>query len=238
MQWRSGQLVTIGGMVCGALLFGAVQGVSADEPSVSLAPPSPRAVDAMRLLTSGDPYQRQLGFLRLEALREMSTVATIRTYATSRDPQTRAYSLRAVAAVEGAPAIPWLLEAWKRERDPLVRRAVLLGLEPLQRDEPHLLSVFLKALQDRNLEVSMAAVDIVSRIDDPRAREAIRSRWKRERRRDVRRVLALALKRLDGRTEKDANTRTLKADSQVLAIPPVGEEPGRPATEAQTPSTH
>ena len=34
------------------------------------APPSARAVEALRLLKSEDAFQRQLGFLRLEALRE------------------------------------------------------------------------------------------------------------------------------------------------------------------------
>ena len=42
----------------------------------------------------------------------------------------------------------------------------------------------------------MTAVDIVSRIDDPRSRAAIRARNRRERDRNVRRVLALAMKRL------------------------------------------
>ena len=42
----------------------------------------------------------------------------------------------------------------------------------------------------------MTAVDIVSRIDTPQARDAVRVRYKRERDRDVRRVLAEAIKRV------------------------------------------
>ena len=168
---------------------------SEDHP---LGTPSPKAVDAMKLLTSGDPYQRQLGFLRLEALREPSTVGTIQPYTESRDPEMRASSLRAMAAIDGARAIPLLLQALRTDRHPRVRRAALLGLEPLQQSDPEILPAFLKALRDRNTEVRMTAVDVVSRIKDPRAREAIRTRYRREHRRDVRRVLELAKKRLGG----------------------------------------
>ena len=150
----------------------------------------------MQLLQSRDPYQRQLGFLRLEALRESSSVPTISTYLTSKDPEMRAYSLRALAAIEGTGALPVLLQALNTEKKPRVRREVLLGLEPLQPSDPKILPAFLKALRDSNTEVRMTAVDLVSRIDDPRAREAIRTRFKRERRRDVRRVLTIAMKRL------------------------------------------
>ena len=159
-------------------------------------PPTAKAVEAMQLLTADDPYQRQVGFLRLEALRELGTVETIRPYVTHRDPEMRAYSLRALAAIEGVDAIPLLLERLRTEKQPRVRRSILLGLEPLQRLQPDLLTAFLDALRDRSPEVRMAAVDIVSRIDDPRARTAIRTRARKERDRDVRRVLAMAMRRL------------------------------------------
>ena len=160
--------------------------------------PSPKAIEAMKLLESDDAYQRQLGFLRLEALRELSTVPTIKAYIDSKNPETRAYSLRAVAAIEGAPAVPLLLQRLKTDRHPAVRRAALLGLEPFAKADLEILPPLLHALRDRDTEVRMTAVDVVSRIDDPRAREAIRMRNKRERRRDVRRVLSLAMKRLEG----------------------------------------
>ena len=150
----------------------------------------------MRLLASDDPYQRQIGFLRLEALRELSTAMTIGTYATSPDPEMRAFALRALAAIESTGAIPRLLEALRTDRHPRVRRAALLGLEPLQKADPAILPAFIKALRDRNTEIRIAAVDAVSRINDPRAREAILTRNRREGRRDVRRVLELAMKRL------------------------------------------
>ena len=150
----------------------------------------------MKLVESQDPYLRQLGFLRLEALRERSSAQVIRTYVTSQDSELRAYSLRALAAIEGAEAIPLLLDKLRTDRHPRVRRAALLSLEPLQPGQPEVLPAFIKALRDRHTEVRMAAVDIVSRIDDPRAKEAIMTRARRERRRDVQRVLDLAVKRL------------------------------------------
>ena len=72
-----------------------------------------------------------------------------------------------------------------------------LGLEPLARANPEILPAFIAALRDRKPEVRMTAVDIVSRIDDPRARKAILLRNKRERDRNVRRVLSLAMTRLN-----------------------------------------
>jgi HEAT repeat protein len=165
-----------------------------EEPSS--ATPSPQAVEALRLVESKDPYQQQLGFLRLEALREISAVPLILPYVTHRDPEMRAYALRALAAIEGAQAVPRLLESLRTDKQPRVRRAALLGLEPLQQSEPQILPAFIRALRDKNTEVRMAAVDIVSRVDDPRARDAILVRNKRERRRDVRRVLSMAMKRL------------------------------------------
>ena len=111
----------------------------------------------------------------------------------------RAYAFRALAAIEGAQAVPLLLEALRTDKQPRVRRAALLGLEPLQQSDPNILPAFIKALRDKDTEVRMAAVDIVSRVDDPRAREAILLRNKRERRRDVRRVLSMAMRRLGQR---------------------------------------
>ncbi|PIQ84142.1 MAG: hypothetical protein COV75_03810 [Candidatus Omnitrophica bacterium CG11_big_fil_rev_8_21_14_0_20_63_9] len=177
----------------------AVGGLSASADESTEAGPSPKAQSALQLLKSEDPYQRQLGFLRLEALREASTVPMLQEYATHRDAEVRAYSLRAIAAIQGAGAVPQLLEALRTDRHPKVRRAALLGLEPLQASDPATLPAMLKALHDRDTSVRMTAVDIVSRIDDARAVEAIRERNKREHRRDVRRVLSAAMKRLDQR---------------------------------------
>lgn len=159
--------------------------------------PSPRALEAIRLIESSDPYEQQLGFLRLEALREPSTVDVLQPYVTHPQAQRRAASLRALAAIQGSAAVPLLLQHLKTDRDPAVRRAILLGVEPFAKEHPDILPALLKALRDRHTEVRMTAVDIVSRIDDPRARDAIRLRYKQEWRRDVRRVLALAITRLD-----------------------------------------
>ena len=176
------------------LLWCGVSAANAEDA----APPrlSPRAVEALQLLDSEDAYQREVGLLRLEALREPASVEAIRRYADSKDPQMRAGSLRALAAIQGAPAVPLLLERLASDKHPKVRRAALLGLEPLQRTSPEILPAFIKALRDRKPDVRMAAIDIVSRIDDPSAREAIQRRRRREHHRDVRRVLALAMKRL------------------------------------------
>jgi len=159
--------------------------------------PSPRALEAIRLIESSDPYEQQVGFLRLEALREPSTIEVLERYAAHPQAQRRAAGLRALAAIQGSSAAPRLLERLKTDRDAAVRRAILLGLEPFALEHPDILPALLKALRDRDTEVRMTAVDIVSRIDDPRAREAIRFRYKYEWRRDVRRVLASAMPRLE-----------------------------------------
>ena len=183
--------------ISACLLATAAGSAFAEEPAQPAAlPPSQKAADAMRLLESEDAYQRELGFLRLEALREQSTVGTIAKYLMSRNPETRAYSLRAVAAIQGAAAVPMLLRALAAEKDSMVRRAALLGLEPLEQTDPAILPAFIKSLRDPKTDVRITAVDIVSRIDSPLAREAIRTRNKRERRHDVRRVLEMAMKRL------------------------------------------
>ena len=155
-----------------------------------------RAKDAIALLESNDPYQRQVGFLRLEALRDPGTVGAIRPALTARDPERRAEAVRALAAIQGAQAVQQLLDILHADQHPHVRRAALLGLEPLARTNPEILPAFIAALKDRKPEVRMTAVDIVSRIDDPQARAAIQARNRRERDRNVRRVLALAMNRL------------------------------------------
>ena len=178
------------------LLAASAASAFAEEPVQPAAAPSQKAADAMRLLESEDAYQRELEFLRLEALREPSTVGVIAKYLTSRNSETRAYSLRAVAAIQGAAAVPMLLRALAAEKNSRVRRAALLGLEPFEQTDPAILPAFIKSLRDSKTDVRITAVDIVSRIDSPLAREAIRTRNKRERRRDVRRVLDMAMKRL------------------------------------------
>lgn len=185
------------GFLLTALLLCRSPVIHADE--LGGVTPSAKAQSALQLLQSDDPYQRQLGFLRLEALREVSTLPAIQSYATHRDPEVRAYSLRAVAAIQGAAAIPQLLEVLRSDRQARVRRAALLGLEPLQAADPSALPAMLAALDDRATSVRIAAVDMVSRIDDPRAVEAIQQRHQRERRRDVRRVLTAAMRRIDER---------------------------------------
>ena len=157
---------------------------------------SPQAVDALRLVESKDPYQQQLGFLRLEALREPATVEVIRPYLKHRNENLRAWSARALAAIQGVQAIPTLLDLLAHDRQPVVRRSALLGLEPLRDLDPTMVSAFFAALRDPNPEVRMAAVDVVSRLDSGRAKEAILLRRKRESNRDVRRVITLAMQRM------------------------------------------
>ena len=165
--------------------------VQADEA----AQPSPRAEAAIQLLESHDPYQRQLGLLRLEALREPAAVPAIQRTLADREPEVRAYGLRALGAIQGAKAVPALLDA-ARDREPRMRRAALLALEPLRDADPAVVPALLRALRDRKPEVRMTAIDIVSRIPSAEAREAVLLRARRERDPDVRRVIELALGRL------------------------------------------
>lgn len=159
--------------------------------------PSPKAAELLSQLGSEDAYTRQLAFLRLEALREPATAAAIAAHLKSRDEDMRAYTVRALAAIQGPAAVPTLVQTFKTDRRPRVRRAALLALEPLRETDPEILPLFLQALRDRKPPVRMTAADIVSRIDDPRAKEAVRVRYKRERDRDVRRVLDEAIKRVN-----------------------------------------
>jgi len=166
------------------------------EDQAPAAPPTPKAAEALKLLGSNDAYERQLGFLRLEALREPATLEAISRYLNSKDPELRAYSLRAVAAIQGPASVPLLLERLKAEKHTRVRRAALLALEPFIATDPRILPVCIAALRDPLTEIRMAAVDIVSRVDDPRAKDAIRERHRKEGRRDVRRVLKMAMRRI------------------------------------------
>ena len=156
--------------------------------------PSPKASQLLKQLQTKAPDTRQFVFIELEALREPATAPIIRRYLDDRDPDTRAFSVRALAAIEGVAAVPTLLDRLKRERHPRVRVATVLALEPLQ--DPAILPAFIEKMRDRNREVRMALVDAVSRVDRPEARAAIRLRWRRERDRDVRRVLEDAMKRI------------------------------------------
>jgi len=187
------RLVRAGTMAV-VLLVGPADASTQERPTT----PAKRAQAALALLESKDPYERQKGFLQLEALRNPDAGPAVRRYVDDRNSEIRAHSLRAVAAIEGVAAVPLLLEKLRSDRHPRVRRAALLGLEPLWRADPKILPAFIGSLKDRTTDVRMAAVDIVSRIDDPRAREAILARYTRERRRDVRRVLELAMRRLGG----------------------------------------
>lgn len=177
--------------VLAVLLISSLAGPVFAEPA-----PSPRAAEALELLKSHDGYQRSLGFLRLEALREPATLEPIRAYTASRDEEVRAYAWRAVAAIQGPSAVPALLEAYRAEKHSRVRRAILLGLEPLQASDPGVLPVFIDAMRHADQQLCMTAVDIVSRIDHPEARAAVWQRAKKEGRRDVRRVLKAAVARL------------------------------------------
>ena len=79
------------------------------------------------------------------------------------------------------------------EAHPRVRWSVLLALEPFRETQPELLPLFIRAMRDHDPEVRLAAVDIVSRIDDPAAHEAIQARWRTELHPDVRRLLKRAV---------------------------------------------
>ena len=176
--------------LCASALVGMTLGWG-EQPGGSI---SPEAQEAIKQLDSTDLYIQQLAFMRLEALREPATAAVVRRYVDSPKADTRAFSVRALAAIEGAAAVPVLVERLTQDRSPYVRLTALLALEPLQ--DPTVMPTVMKKLRDRRPEVRMAAVDVVSRIDDPQARQALRLRWRRERNRDVRRVLEAAMQRI------------------------------------------
>ena len=157
---------------------------------------SPRAVEALDLVSSDDRYKQELGFLRLEALREPASIPEILPYASHKDPELRAGGVRALAAIQGIESCPLLLDRMQHDPHPRVRRAAMLGIEPFAESDPKILPILIERLRDKDATVRMTAIDVVSRIADPTAREAILQRNKREGRRDVRRVLELAMKRM------------------------------------------
>lgn len=178
-------------------MVSGLPGIFAEEASTQTI--SQRAADALRLVESGDDYQQQLGFLRLEALRDPAVLPALMPYTSSKNPDLRAQSLRAVAAIQGVGAVPLLLGRLAHDRDTHVRRAAILGVEPYVTAHPDALFALIAALKDKDTTVRMAAVDVVSRVNDPAAREAIITRYKREGRKDVRRVLEMAMKRMAAR---------------------------------------
>ncbi|OGX13606.1 MAG: hypothetical protein A2Z92_04770 [Omnitrophica WOR_2 bacterium GWA2_63_20] len=161
--------------------------------------PAEISVDAQRLLEhidTGDPSLRRRAFLQLEALREPATASVIRRYLADRRVELRILSVRALAAIEGVKAVPELLERVQRDRSPAVRLHAILALEPFVAQEASTVPVLIKALRDRQPDVRIAAIDVVSRIDHSEARDALKVRWERERHRDVRRVLESAMQRI------------------------------------------
>src|SRR6185295_15665435 len=139
-----GWIAMIGLSACAAALP-----AGADAPSGV----SPEAAEAIRQVESSDEYQHQLGFMRLEALREPATLPFVRSYLRHEKPELRAESVRALAAIEGAPAVSDMLAILSDDRDPEVRRAALLGLEPFEPVDPRILPAMLVALRDRHPDV-------------------------------------------------------------------------------------
>jgi HEAT repeat protein len=179
MGWAAGIVLTL------TIAAGAA------EPQTDI---SPEAQALLPGLDAPDDFTRQATFLQLEALRDPSTASIIRNYIDNPDPDTRAYSLRALAAIARADAVPLLVDRARSDRVPRVRIAALLALEPLR--DPAATQVILSALRDRHPQVRMAAIDVASRLEQPEARAAIQQRARRERDRDVRRVLEMAVERL------------------------------------------
>jgi len=171
--------------------------------AVAQADPSPEAREAAALLDATDAFTRQLGFMRLEALREPETGPLVRRHLDSLDPAMRALSLRALAAIEGQAAVPTLLDRLAHDRHARVRLAALLALEPLT--DPAIEAALINRLRDRDPEVRIAAIDAVSRLESRAAHDALRQRLRRERHRDVRRVLDQAMDRIGQGQSADAS---------------------------------
>ena len=179
----------IGWWVIVLLAVGPAWAEQRAQPSVS-----PEAQAILPLLDAKDAYIRQKAFLQLEALRDPATAPLVQGHLKSRTSSTRAFSVRALAAIDGVNAIPLLLERLQNDPSARVRVAAVLALEPLE--EPRVLPALIGRLRDRKPEVRMAAIDAVSRINHPDARAAILFRAKRERNRDVQRVLKDAVQRV------------------------------------------
>ena len=134
----------LGALFAALMVAGSFAAPSAAEETQLEA----RAQDAAALLDSKDPYQRQVGFLRLEALRDPATGPLIRRHLASTDGEHRAQAVRALAAIEGVHAAPDLLQSLRADRDADVRRAALLGLEPLAELDEKILPALIDALRD------------------------------------------------------------------------------------------
>ena len=186
----------IAGLSCALAALGSAMPASPAADAPAAAAPSPEAERLIAQLEHPDAYQRQASFMKLEMLREPATAPVLRSYLTNRNPDTRAFAVRALAAVAGVQAVPDVVECLKRDRHPRVRIAAILAMEPLV--DPAVLPALIDRLRDRHPEVRMAAVDAVSRVKDPRAKEAVLARQRRERHRDVQRVLTQAVQRVQG----------------------------------------
>ena len=171
----------------------AVEGRAQEASTSAISPEAQRLIDQFE---ADDPYLRRQAFLQLEALREPATASVVHRYLTHRQAEIRALSVRAIAAIEGLKAVPTLIERLQHDRSPYVRLQAILAIEPFLAQETSAVPQLIKALRDRHPDVRMAAIDVVSRIETAEAQEALAVRWKRERHRDVRRVLEAAMKRL------------------------------------------
>ncbi|HEX9781029.1 MAG TPA: HEAT repeat domain-containing protein [bacterium] len=184
----------LGAVACALALTGADSGRCGE----SLGAPAVEA--ALVRLGSGDAHEQQKALLQLEALRDASTADEVRARIESRDAGVRAYAVRALAAIEGMGAVPVILERLAGDRDPWVRRAALTALEPWAKTDFRIAETMVSALNDRSPEVRMVAADVVSRLSDAEAaRGALEARRRRERHRDVRRVLDALLDEAPGR---------------------------------------
>jgi hypothetical protein len=189
---RCGLLYRLAGSVCCVCLMLS----GATTPGWAQQALSPRAQEAVNLLQYGDRDEQRLALLRLEALREPAVGDIVADYLHYKDEGVRAYAYRTWIALYGQAVLSDLLEAYPREKSVRVRRSILLALEPYRAVDARIAELYYAALIDRKTEMRITAVDLVSRIDEPRAHEAIRRRAKKEWRRDVRRVLKLALARI------------------------------------------
>jgi HEAT repeat protein len=168
-------------------------GAAAQEPTEVISSEARQFLDQIE---TGDPALRRRAFLQLEALREPATAPIVRHYLADRSAELRGLSVRALAAIEGLKAVPDLIERAQHDRHPYVRLQAMLAIEPFVGQEAAAVPVLINALRDRQPDVRMTAIDLVSRIRTSEARDALKVRWERERHRDVRRVLAAAMQRI------------------------------------------
>ena len=173
------------GLLVVAVVVSAACGVSAEDAAIS-----PEVNQALRLLMANDVFSKQAGLLKLEALRDPSTMSAVRPFLDDSNPLLRAQALTAARAIQGKSAIPLLVDRLARDRHADVRRQAANELHELA--DPSTVPPLVSALEDRQVVVRVAAVEALGVMHDRSVTPAI-IRQLRSRDAELRRSCADAL---------------------------------------------